>query len=667
MNKNVLAIFFAFFALLGDNFGQNKRRVLIEEFTNASCPPCAEQNPAFNELLLANYAKVTPIKYQTSFPGTDPMNEANPVDVKTREDYYEISGVPYGLFNGKIIPELDYYEGAPGDLRLTQINSEYNRNTPIKLVINHSLTKLDSVSITITVSNNSTTNFVSKNLRLHTAIVEKNILFPSSAGTNGEIEFSFVMRKMFPTAEGTILGIDTIKAGQVLTFTFKEEMIENLYSFRSLAVVAFLQNYDTKEVFQSELSEPKVIDSTVDYDLSVKDISVIPNNIDGGYCTSEYVPKVEITNNGKINVNGFSISFVRDQDINTLVTKQFTDVLLPGQKMEVEFDKQNAILYRNNSFIFNGVNSGSELDIDQLNNYSVLNEFLYLNKDVTGKSMDEGFENVEEIKAIEQSTTGSFAAVIDYTFFEDNLISDPNKVDLVGGYGTSINSFCYFFWNNFEDEETNIIFSKLDLSSLPKSSYLYFDRAHAVFTESGPEQDLLDVSYSLDCGITFNSLYQKAGEDLATGPVVGSFLYPFIPSADEWTTDSISLSNIAGNKEVIFRFKGVSGFGDNLYIDNIFIENNITNIKTQLIPESSFVVKPNPSNSKVNIEFEVLDDAKYIVQIKSAQGQIVEELTHSKLKRGTHQIEWIAPSQGVYFVEIQNATHKISKKLIIID
>jgi hypothetical protein len=667
MNKNVLAIFFAFFALLGDNFGQNKRRVLIEEFTNASCPPCAEQNPAFNELLLANYAKVTPIKYQTSFPGTDPMNEANPVDVKTREDYYEISGVPYGLFNGKIIPELDYYEGAPGDLRLTQINSEYNRNTPIKLVVNHSLTKLDSVSITITVSNNSTTNFVSKNLRLHTAIVEKNILFPSSAGTNGEIEFSFVMRKMFPTAEGTILGIDTIKAGQVLTFTFKEEMIENLYSFRSLAVVAFLQNYDTKEVFQSELSEPKVIDSTVDYDLSVKDISVIPNNIDGGYCTSEYVPKVEITNNGKINVNGFSISFVRDQDINTLVTKQFTDVLLPGQKMEVEFDKQNAILYRNNSFIFNGVNSGSELDIDQLNNYSVLNEFLYLNKDVTGKSMDEGFENVEEIKAIEQSTTGSFAAVLDYTFFEDNLISDPNKVDLVGGYGTSINSFCYFFWNNFEDEETNIIFSKLDLSSLPKSSYLYFDRAHAVFTESGPEQDLLDVSYSLDCGITFNSLYQKAGEDLATGPVVGSFLYPFIPSADEWTTDSISLSNIAGNKEVIFRFKGVSGFGDNLYIDNIFIENNITNIKTQLIPESSFVVKPNPSNSKVNIEFEVLDDAKYIVQIKSAQGQIVEELTHSKLKRGTYQIEWIAPSQGVYFVEIQNATHKISKKLIIID
>ncbi|MGB3130295.1 MAG: Omp28-related outer membrane protein, partial [Saprospiraceae bacterium] len=360
MNKNVLALFFAFFALLGDNIGQNKRRVLIEEFTNASCPPCAAQNPDFNELLKANYAKVTPIKYQTSFPGVDPMNEANPVDVKTREDYYEISGVPYGLYNGKIIPEIEFYEGAPGDLQLSQINSEYNRNTPIKLVINHSLVKLDSVNITISVSNNSTTNFVSKNLRLHTAIVEKNILFPSPAGTNGEIEFSFVMRKMFPSAEGTILGIDTIKAGQVLTFTFKEKMIENVYSFRNMAVVAFLQNYDTKEVFQSELSEPKAIDPAVDFDLTVNDISGIPNNVDGGYCISEYIPKVEVVNNGKQNVNGFFISFLRDEDINTLVTKQYSDVILPGQKIEVEFDKQSSITYSNNSYLFSVLNSGSE-------------------------------------------------------------------------------------------------------------------------------------------------------------------------------------------------------------------------------------------------------------------------------------------------------------------
>lgn len=115
-------------------------------------------------------------------------------------------------------------------------------------------------------------------------------------------------------------------------------------------------------------------------------------------------------------MNGFFISFLRDEDINTLVTKQYSDVILPGQKIEVEFDKQSSITYSNNSYLFSVLNLGSEKDIDELNNYSKLKEFLYLDKDVTGKSIDEGFENVEEIKAIEESTSGSFATVVDYTF-----------------------------------------------------------------------------------------------------------------------------------------------------------------------------------------------------------------------------------------------------------
>jgi hypothetical protein len=58
------------------SFGQ--RLVLLEHFTQASCGPCASQNPALNALLDNNTTKVVAIKYQTSWPGTDPMNAANP-------------------------------------------------------------------------------------------------------------------------------------------------------------------------------------------------------------------------------------------------------------------------------------------------------------------------------------------------------------------------------------------------------------------------------------------------------------------------------------------------------------------------------------------------------------------------------------------------------------
>ena len=50
-------------------FGQAQRLVLFEEFTQASCGPCASQNPAFNTLLDANATKAVSIKYQTSWPG----------------------------------------------------------------------------------------------------------------------------------------------------------------------------------------------------------------------------------------------------------------------------------------------------------------------------------------------------------------------------------------------------------------------------------------------------------------------------------------------------------------------------------------------------------------------------------------------------------------------
>ena len=53
---------------------QTTRLVLAEEFTQASCPPCASQNPAFNNILNTNGTKVVAIKYQTSWPGVDPMN-----------------------------------------------------------------------------------------------------------------------------------------------------------------------------------------------------------------------------------------------------------------------------------------------------------------------------------------------------------------------------------------------------------------------------------------------------------------------------------------------------------------------------------------------------------------------------------------------------------------
>ena len=93
---------------------QPTRLVLFEEFTQASCGPCASQNPAFNALLAANSAKAISIKYQTSWPGVDPMNAANPVDAQARVTYYSVSGVPWSAMDGSATTGGSY-SGAPAN------------------------------------------------------------------------------------------------------------------------------------------------------------------------------------------------------------------------------------------------------------------------------------------------------------------------------------------------------------------------------------------------------------------------------------------------------------------------------------------------------------------------------------------------------------------------
>ena len=66
------------------SFAQSQRLTLLEEFTQASCGPCASQNPALNTLLNANTTKAISIKYQTSWPGVDPMNAQTQAEVGPR-------------------------------------------------------------------------------------------------------------------------------------------------------------------------------------------------------------------------------------------------------------------------------------------------------------------------------------------------------------------------------------------------------------------------------------------------------------------------------------------------------------------------------------------------------------------------------------------------------
>jgi hypothetical protein len=248
MKRKLLPIAF----LLGSAaaFGQTTRMVFVEEFTQASCGPCASANPSFTKLLVDNASKVNFIKYQTSWPGTDPMNAQNKTDVATRVTYTGAGsvGVPYAVMDGAVV-KGGGYDGAPGGLTQAKINTEAAITSPFEMKLYHWFnTANDSIYISCTITCSQDITMTTPKLQV--SMMEKLITFSSAPGSNGEKAFEHVMRKMYPSASGTTMPTVWTK-GQKQTFTFKGAIPTYIYKKSEIATIAWIQDDNTKNVKQS--------------------------------------------------------------------------------------------------------------------------------------------------------------------------------------------------------------------------------------------------------------------------------------------------------------------------------------------------------------------------------------------------------------------------------
>lgn len=106
---------------------------------------------------------------------------------------------------------------------------------------------------------------------------------------------------------------------------------------------------------------------------------------------------------------------------------------------------------------------------------------------------------------------------------------------------------------------------KIDLST-NQDAYLTFNVAYAKF--SAGYADTLAVYVSVDCGANFHPIWFKGGNDLATATNTEN---SFVPSSSEWIKERISLKDYNGFSDLHIAFVNWSGWGNNLYIDDINI------------------------------------------------------------------------------------------------
>lgn len=262
---------------------QNERILLFECFTNASCGPCASQNPALDALINANADRIAAIKYHMNWPGAnDPMYLHNPTDNNSRRGVYNINSVPHTVVDGT------RYSNMPSGLNQNTVNQWLTITSPFEMRLSY---EVDETANTITVHvMGRSSETVSGTIKLYVGVIEREIHYNSAPGSNGERDFYSVMKKLLPSSSGITL--DNTEAGSYFAYNFTWELA-NVYNNDQLDAIAWIQNQDSKVVYQA-CKASQNIEPFFANEAGLSNLT----NVKKMNCSGLAEPKVQLTNFG---------------------------------------------------------------------------------------------------------------------------------------------------------------------------------------------------------------------------------------------------------------------------------------------------------------------------------------------------------------------------------
>lgn len=323
-----------------------KNMVLYEEFTSATCGPCAATNEPFDRGLKPYYDRTVSIKYHGWFPAPfnrDPMYVADSTDILYRFHLYGVNAEPTIFVNGKVY--------APYTVALSLMEKLHNQTVPINLNVSYDLSPTkDTVHVKCSLYANQ--DFPRNNLRLFVSATEKEVIYATPPGTNGEKEFAFPQRKALPDMNGIKLPANITQGytlDTTITWVIPADLFQNV---NNLGIAAFIQDMDSLIVHQSAYAEP-IPQETVK--VSIVDV----RNMPASSCDPNFSATVRFMNLGSdtltsaklhISVNGSEqvtnwtgvLPYFEYAEINTASFTNFTQHY-PSNAIKAWFTDLNAV------------------------------------------------------------------------------------------------------------------------------------------------------------------------------------------------------------------------------------------------------------------------------------------------------------------------------------
>jgi len=293
-----------------------------------------------------------------------------------------------------------------------------------------------------------------------------------------------------------------------------------------------------------------------------KDITVRPNSFEANIskCEPFMLPvQAYVQNKGFETINGFVVILYKNLEI--VNTQNINLVINPGDSVLVDFGS-----------IALDVSEKLEISIEATipNEIPVYdNVFAYeLNADIQEalpfpKGMPESFESIlfpPKSWILEES---------------DNMVSWKQET-VIGITGQLTKAAFLNNFANFEGSTDDLISPLYTVQSLNESA-LSFDYAYTGYPDFF---DSLSIDISTDCGLTWPvNVFYDGGLSLNTVPSNLDTYYP--ASGADWKHIEIDMSALVGS-DIRIRFRNISGFGNSMFLDNIFLGNlNLSFIQLQ--------------------------------------------------------------------------------------
>lgn len=636
--------------LTGWTFAQTPRLVLYEEFTGENCPPCASTNPALNALLAlpTNTPKVQSIKWQVPIPSapsnTWSLYKTNMAEIDWRWKSIAnggygytpaINSAPSSKIDGQEATVFGAASGHPANLNSNVIATAQSYTSAFAVTMNRAWDPSGN-AITLTVNIQATANFNAVgNLVFRTVMIERVIDFSVAPGTNGEKHFEDIAIKSFPTLQSGVAMTSNWSIGQTQTFTLNCAIPSYCRKKEEIAFVGFIQDDGNQRVAQCVRADRQPL---------LYDALALAAKIDP-VCSASLSPLVYVKNNGLNAITAMTITPYIDGTAASPFT--WTGNLAAGSNASITLAPiTSPTLSGAHSFSYQ-ITALNASDFN-LSNNSARVSFLVANAYAAGP-VSEGFSAV------------AFPPVNGFVVVNTNAGPSWSRVTNAGGFNLSMQSAKYDFYNNTVAGDVDEFYlPPVDLSG-GNPPQLLFDIAYA--QRNANSNDKLDIMASSDCGTTWTNVFSQTGAMMTNiAPVSGSAYVPDVNDPTHWRNELVTLTGF-NKSSVLIKFVTTNGNGNNLFIDNINLEQTSPTAVRALNSVDQLQMFPNPASSQVNIEFSNSSKEPVQVYISDVTGKRVwsKEMV-SDSKRIELQPELPA---GTYLIQIERADSKWVKSLII--